>query len=123
MWLKSLFKPFLSRENKPVWFIMIGDKKIGPLSINDLKKNTDITPLTLVWKKGFEKWVPLGSVDELRKIFEKRIDQRKKDHPPLENGLEIVMEEGRIGFFPSIWWLLLTVFILAYILIKLWLML
>lgn len=102
---------------------MIGDKKLGPLSINDLKKNTDITPLTLVWKKGFKKWVPLGSIDELRKIFEKRINQRQKNHPPLENGSEIVMEEGRIGFFPSIWWLILTVFIVLYVLIKLWLLL
>lgn len=119
MFFKTLLKPFLSRENKPVWFIMVDGKKQGPFSINDLKKNPHVSPLTLVWKKGFKKWVPMGSVDGLRKIFESRVNEKNQDRPKLKAGPEIVLEEGKSGFFPSMWWLILAILIAIYTLIKL----
>lgn len=122
MFLKTLLKPFLSEENKPIWYISIDGRKEGPLSLNDLKSHPKITPLTLVWKKGFKNWVPMGSVPEISKIFEKRVDDRNKNHPFLKNGPEIVMEEGRIGFFPSIWWFILAVLLTAYTLYRFWIL-
>ena len=118
MFLKTLLNFFLSRENKPIWFILINGKKVGPLSINDLKNHPQVNPLTLVKKKGFKKWVPMGTVEELKKIFESRVRKKNKSVPFMKNGTEIVMEEGRVGFFPSLWWVLLALLLAAYVFIK-----
>ena len=122
MFFKILLKPFLSGESKPIWYITTDGNKEGPLSFKDLKSHPRITPLTLVWKKGFKNWVPMGSVPELSKIFEKRVEERNKHHPTLKNGPESVLEEGRIGFFPSIWWVILAVVLISYALIRFWML-
>lgn len=122
MFLKILLKPFLPKEYKPIWYITVDGKKEGPLSFKDLQSHPKVTPLTLVWKVGYQNWVPLGSVPELSKIFEKRVDDRNKNHPSLKNGPESVLEEGRIGFFPSFWWVILTLVLIAYSLIRFWML-
>lgn len=120
MFLKSLFSPFLSKKSRPIYYIIINKEKQGPLSFNDLKSHPRISPLTLVWKKGFKNWVPMGSIPDLRVIFEKKAEKKDQNHPPLKNEPEIVMEEGRFGFFPSLWWVILAVVLIIFVLFRFW---
>lgn len=118
MFFRFLLTPFLSKENKPIWFIIVDGKKEGPYSLKKLKNHPKITPLSLVWKKGFSKWVPMGSLKEFQGLFQ------RKDRPsfasPINKGHELVLEERIEGFSPSIWWILLAVLVLFYAFIKLW---
>lgn len=60
-----------------IWYLFIEGKEEGPYSFNDLKKDWRLTPDTLVWRKGFEDWIPIRDVRELKDLF--------KDEEPLEN--------------------------------------
>ena len=51
------------------WYIRIGNGQEGPYGVEELRSDRRITPETLVWKEGFDSWVPIGSVDELSSIF------------------------------------------------------
>ena len=53
-----------------VWFIEINGNKEGPYSYSDLKNDPRLTPDTLIWKKGYSRWVPIRYVSELKKLFE-----------------------------------------------------
>jgi hypothetical protein len=53
-----------------LWYIQINGKREGPYSVQELKKDTRITPDTLVWMEGFPEWVPVRMVPELAEIFE-----------------------------------------------------
>jgi hypothetical protein len=59
------------------WYILIAEKQEGPYSIADLRKDSRITPDTLVWKEGFDKWIPLREVAELRRLFEGLEEEQK----------------------------------------------
>jgi hypothetical protein len=65
---------------KKEWFIKLDEVEQGPFTINELKRNPFITPETLVWKKGFKAWIPIGSVKELKEVFkdEKEPDEEKE---------------------------------------------
>jgi len=52
------------------WYIKLNDLEEGPFSIEELKKDLRITPETLVRKKGWTEWLPIGEVKELKEIFE-----------------------------------------------------
>lgn len=120
MFLKSLLRPFLSKKNRAIYYIIVNKKKEGPYSFNDLKSHPNISPLTLVWKKGLKNWVPMGSIPELEIIFKQKKAEKRPDQPLLKNGPEIVMEEGRFGFFPSFWWVILAVVLIIYALFRFW---
>jgi hypothetical protein len=51
------------------WYIIIQGKQEGPYSFIDLSKNEKLTPDTLVWREGFDKWIPMRQVAELQEIF------------------------------------------------------
>lgn len=51
------------------WFILVKDQKIGPLTIEELKNSPDFNPNTLVWKKGFDKWIEARFIKELDPAF------------------------------------------------------
>jgi hypothetical protein len=53
-----------------IWFININKKNEGPFSLAELKRDSRLTPDTLVWKAGFPKWVPIRKVPELQEIFQ-----------------------------------------------------
>lgn len=72
-----------------IWFIIINGKKEGPYSVSDLKKDKRISPVTLVWRAGFENWVPIGEVEELKSVFkdqsaETEEEPEEKELPPDE---------------------------------------
>lgn len=111
---------FFRRKKKAIWFIIVNGKKQGPFTFDQLAEHPDLTPFTLVWKKGFSKWLPIGQVPELAKIFEKKEDSLRTHKPSFKNGSEIILEASNHGFFPSIWWVLLTLLIFIYVIVKLW---
>jgi len=107
------------------WYIKIEGKKEGPYSVMELRHDQRITPETLVWKKGFEKWVPIGKVRELRKVFadEEELEPEQKDfeHGELPtritpDGLVIDMREEPPNI---IIWIALAVILIAYLIYKL----
>lgn len=52
------------------WFLFIQGQKEGPYDIGELKHDHRITPDTLVWKKGFQEWIPARFVFELNVLFQ-----------------------------------------------------
>jgi hypothetical protein len=61
-----------------IWFILIDECKEGPFSLLDLRSDPRITPDTLVWKEGFESWVPIRNISELQSVFEDSNDSKDK---------------------------------------------
>jgi hypothetical protein len=69
-----------------IWFMAINGKQEGPYSIEDLKRDSRLTPDTLVWRQGFKKWLPIRFVPELKEIFKdksegKPLHEEKKLKP------------------------------------------
>lgn len=69
--------------NEKIWFIDIEGKQEGPYSVFDLSSDPRIKPETLVWKEGFEKWVPIEDVPELRIVF-KDVEEPEPEKEELE---------------------------------------
>lgn len=51
------------------WFLEFDGKVEGPFSVEDLKNDERITPETLVWRIGFDHWVPIKDVPELKDVL------------------------------------------------------
>jgi hypothetical protein len=62
-----------------VWFIQVEGKKEGPFNIKELKRDSRVTPDTLVWKRGFTSWVVARHVYELKELFEDDSQQEEED--------------------------------------------
>lgn len=105
-------------KNKKEWWIRVGDRQVGPLSIRELKKSIYFTPDTYVWKKGWKKWIQARDVVQLQEVF--------KDEPvgqPLheDNSLKTVSSSERIETL-DIWydpylfflWIILMIIVLFY---------
>lgn len=108
---------------KKEWYINIEGKIEGPYSTLDLRYDLRITPATLVWKEGFEKWVPIGSVAELKDVFKDpeeaspQITQNvNSDKNRTQN--ELVLDYS--GEPPDFLWLLVIILVLIYFLIQLY---
>lgn len=71
---------------KREWFIKINEMEQGPFSVSQLKINPHITPETLVRKKGWSDWVPIGRVPELKEVFE---DEEKPEEENVESHKKI----------------------------------
>lgn len=69
------------------WWIQIDGHQEGPYHIVELEGDPRLTAETLVWKKGFQAWVPLAAVDELRRLLGRK---EKPAAKPVEEE-----EEGR----------------------------
>ncbi len=86
------------------WYILIAEKQEGPYSIADLRKDSRITPDTMVWKQGFEKWLPMRDVPELKNLFEDAAED-KDNVPPapliLDDGTLTLRSEPPIFIFGS----------------------
>jgi hypothetical protein len=98
------------------WFLWVQGRKEGPYSVEELKKNPHFTPDTLVWKKGYTKWVPAGSVKELNKIFkdeEEHKEDQEPEHKVLQAGhVQILSASLPPNYF--FWWIILILLILIY---------
>ena len=62
-----------------IWFIYIDGQKQGPYSLADLKRDSRITPDTLVWKPGFKDWTPIRNVVELKSLFEDETQEKEEE--------------------------------------------
>ncbi len=58
--------------------ILINEEEEGPYSIVQLRADRRITPQTLVRRIGTRKWRAIGSVKELRAVFE---DEEIREEP------------------------------------------
>ena len=102
------------------WYIWINGAEEGPYSIQDLKNYRNLTPDTLVWKKGFKAWVSMRSVPELKEVF--------KDKPPsqplhqkktTEVSAELLQKQATLTLMQPdplywLWWLLLAAALFFY---------
>lgn len=109
---------------KACWFILIDGKKEGPYSVRALKKHPKVTPLTLVWKKGFSKWVPLGSIPELEEVVQKPnhithpMDDQKLDALAKQGG--VIAEPQRFHPAPHLWWIFALIILLLFFIYRFW---
>ena len=56
------------RELEDMWYAIVGDKTIGPISRNGLTdyfRSGEYSPETLVWKKGMQGWTRGDTLSEL----------------------------------------------------------
>lgn len=116
------------KNAKRVWFIKIGKERIGPYSAEEVVENPLVTLETHAWKDGFDRWLPLSHIWELKALFEKKEKQRKKaaqasppDWKSLPNGT--LSQEGIAldlrGEKPPSWiWILFVAIVILYFLIR-----
>ena len=99
------------------WYVLINNKREGPFSITELKRDLRLTPDTLVWREGFLLWKKMRDVPELLELFqdEKEPDSKKL---PINNGItqanqdELVLDIGQQP--PFLIWILLAAIVLLY---------
>ena len=110
-------------KKERIWFILIEGKKEGPYSISQLRAHCKLTPDTLVWRKGFSKWIPISQVKELREVFrddaKKKFEDKKKCFKPSHVLAKTTHHFNPAPFF---WWLALLSIVLSYILYKYWML-
>lgn len=101
-----------------IWFILIDDRKEGPFSKKELRRDPRITPDTLVWKEGFKDWKRIRDVRELKEIFEEEGVQdsffKKNKIVPGQETLCIDTKKDPSFFYA----LLIALFVLLYILYR-----
>jgi hypothetical protein len=108
-----------------VWFVLINGKQEGPFAIEDLKGDHRLTPDTLVWKEGFETWVKIREVEELKELFEDHSETHSTDENDLkdlekadQNELVLDMQTGIEP--PYFFWILLALISLIYVMLQLY---
>ena len=103
---------------KKIWFIDIEGEQEGPFSYLELEKDARLTPNTLVWKEGFEKWLPISKVSELKGLFHDDDETTQEFEPkPLASEDEIALEYQKDP--RTYLWVLLLLLAASYILYQL----
>lgn len=104
---------------KRIWFIEIEKRPLGPFSAKQLKNNPRVTPDTLAWKAGMEKWLPIRQIPELAfDLFsdeEQPTTEQKKDGEPVKNEGEELTLLNDSNPNPFIWWIFLLLLLFAYL--------
>jgi len=108
---------------KKIWYLDFDGKVEGPFSFEELKSDRRLSPDTLVWRAGFEKWVPIKAVPELQDIFkdeesegeDEEIEEEIEPVPDEEIALKLDRYEPPFFFY----WLLLIAAILIFIVYRL----
>lgn len=107
------------------WFILINGRKEGPYRVSQLRRDSRVTPDTLVWRQGLPHWMPIRKVPELEAVF----IEDKPLHPGLLTGKQVFKkskdkEEIALDLQkdppPLLLWILLVIFVLIYITYKLY---
>jgi len=52
-----------------IWYLLLGGKKQGPFSVQQLDRDKRITPDTLAWKEGMDVWLPIRDIEELASVL------------------------------------------------------
>lgn len=102
---------------KRIWFIEVEKKQLGPFSVGQLRNNPLVTPDTLAWKAGMERWLPIRRIPELAfQLFsdeEEPSTGKKNCADPIKNeGEELTIESDPN---PFIWWIFLLLLLFAYL--------
>lgn len=104
-----------------IWYIKIHGNREGPFSVLDLRRDRRITPDTLVWRQGFDRWQQIRYVPELQVVFEDEPAEKEEKitFPPMPDDDEIVLDMR--GKDPHRWlWFVLIGILLIYIWASLW---
>jgi hypothetical protein len=102
------------------WYISLEGKSKGPYTALELKRHPAVTPDTLVWKPGFEDWVPIRNVVELKEVFKDDPESVPLDElfsPPKKLPAKVDQDVLVLGSdpFQFFMWLLIISLILIYI--------
>lgn len=95
-----------------IWFILINGNREGPYSVDELKKDPRLTPDTLVWREGFEYWVPISQVPELKGIFEEDLGEAL----PEDEQIALQMKEEPPALLPIL--IIISILLICYLVIK-----
>ncbi len=102
------------------WYLLIDDRKEGPYTIVELKNHKKFTPDTLVWKKGFPRWIPARFVFELEIVFEDEREEPIEEDVFKKDSWNLRGERDTLALqqdpFPFFLWVLLFILIALYIL-------
>ena len=112
----SQCKLFVAMEK--IWYILIKGNREGPYSVKELKKDPRISPDTLVWREGFEYWVPIGQVPELKVVFEDETSENDdlEIALPEDEQIALQMKEEPPALLPI--FIIIAVLLFCYMLIK-----
>lgn len=101
-----------------IWYIKVYGSREGPYSALDLKRDRRITPDTLVWRKGFDRWQQIRYVPELQCVFEDEPQPDKEENhlefgqPPEDDEIALDIRGSKD---PNRWlWFLLIAILLLY---------
>ena len=76
------------------WYCLFRGRKEGPFSVSELRRHPRFCPDTLVWKKGFPRWVKASKIREFEKMFKEEQrrsqGQKKKGKKSTFRGAEIL---------------------------------
>lgn len=76
-----------------IWYIKIENQIEGPFSVKDLKCDRRITPDTLVFRNGFDQWVPMRHVSELKEVFSDEKEPSAASEDEKEEGVIVPQDE------------------------------
>lgn len=104
-----------------IWYIILNEKREGPYSLQDMRKDKRISPETLVWKEGFDKWIPIGEVPELKAVFQDVIDEPEDEEGaetqvPADEEIILQLKEDPPSFLRVL--IILSICLLIYLLMK-----
>lgn len=106
-----------------IWYVLFDGHSEGPFSLADLKEDDRVTPDTWAWKEGFESWVKIRDIQELKELFEdhqkpqkidEEISQVEKDVSEGELILDMRQEP------PYFLWVLIAFVSLVYVILRLY---
>lgn len=103
------------------WFILIEGNSEGPFSIQELKLDLRINPETLVWREGFEEWVPIGQVPELKEVFSdggEKVEEEEEEEPALPVDEEITLQMKEDPPATLLIFIILVICLCVYLLMK-----
>ncbi|NGX42042.1 MAG: hypothetical protein K940chlam7_00318 [Chlamydiae bacterium] len=109
-----------------IWYIIINGDEGGPYSLRELAEDSRLTQDTLVWKEGFESWVPIHDVPELNELFKEEIPMEEEDEekgrgshgvgpPDKELVIDFQKEPSYLYF-----WLVIAAIVITYVLYELY---
>jgi predicted Zn finger-like uncharacterized protein len=74
--VSAAFSVLSSRPDIEEWYVGINGVPVGPVRLGELRRKAAggaITPESLVWREGFEEWVPLKTFPELLTMYREAV--------------------------------------------------
>ena len=114
-----------------VWLIRIGETNKGPYNILELRCHPTVTPETWVWREGWTEWKRMGSVPELKIVFqdskplegvdseEEVVSSSSKPKDSLKETLALDLKNSD-GYPPFILWLIIMILIMIIVYYRLY---